>query len=86
LAASHPVIRDVRGPGLFVGVELDTDTPGHAGIGRAVANGLRRRGILVGATGPRLNVIKIRPPLVFSEQHADRVATALDATLRTEVR
>jgi 4-aminobutyrate aminotransferase-like enzyme/Ser/Thr protein kinase RdoA (MazF antagonist) len=86
LAASHPLIRDVRGPGLFVGVELDCDAPDRAGIGRVVANGLRSRGVLVGATGPRLNVIKIRPPLVFSEQHADRVAAALDATLRAEVR
>ena len=86
VAASHPVIRDVRGPGLFVGVDLDCDAPEVAGIGRAVANGLRERGVLVGATGPQLNVIKIRPPLVFSEQHADRVAAALDATLRTEVR
>lgn len=86
VAASHPVVRQVRGPGLFVGVELDCDPPGHAGIGRAVANGLRRRGVLVGATGPRLNVIKIRPPLVFSEAHADRVVTAIDATLRDEMR
>ena len=76
----------MRGPGLFVGVELDCDPPGQAGIGRAVANGLRRRGVLVGATGPRLNVIKIRPPLVFSEAHADRVAAALDATLAAGVR
>ena len=85
VAASHAVIRQVRGPGLFVGVELDCDAPGQADIGRAVANGLRRRGVLVGATGPRLNVIKIRPPLVFSEAHADRVAAALDATLSTEM-
>ncbi len=67
VARSHSVVTDVRGPGLFVGVELDCDRPGLEGIGRAVANGLRRRGVLVGATGPKLNVIKIRPPLVFSE-------------------
>ena len=86
VAASHPVIRQVRGPGLFVGVELDCDAPEHAGIGRAVANGLRRRGVLVGATGPKLNVIKIRPPLVFSEAHADLVAAALDETLGSDMR
>ncbi len=83
VGASHPVVRQVRGPGLFVGVELDCEPPQSADVGRIVANGLRRRGVLVGATGPRLNVIKIRPPLVFSEAHADRVATALDATLRS---
>jgi 4-aminobutyrate aminotransferase-like enzyme/Ser/Thr protein kinase RdoA (MazF antagonist) len=86
VASSHRVIREVRGPGLFVGVELDCDATEREGIGRAVANGLRQRGVLVGATGPRLNVIKIRPPLVFSERHADRLVAALDATLRAEVR
>jgi len=84
VAAVHPVVREVRGPGLFVGVELDPS--GRDAIGTAVANGMRRRGVLVGATGPQVNVIKIRPPLVFSEQHADRVAAALDSTLAAEMR
>ncbi len=86
VAASHPAIKQVRGPGLFVGVELDCDSTGRPDIGKVVANDLRRRGVLVGATGPRVNVIKIRPPLVFSEQHADLVATALDAVLEAELR
>ena len=85
VAAAQPAIRQVRGPGLFVGVELDNDAPGQETIGRRVANGLRRQGILVGATGPRQNVLKIRPPLVFTEAHADRVAAALDLTLATEM-
>jgi len=86
VAAAHPVVTDVRGPGLFIGVELDCDASGRADVGKVVANGLRRRGVLVGATGPRVNVIKIRPPLVFSERHADLVASALDATLTAEMR
>ncbi len=86
VASSHAVITEVRGPGLFIGVELDCDASGRADIGKVVANGLRRRGVLVGATGPRVNVIKIRPPLVFSERHADLVAAALDATLAAEMR
>ena len=85
VASAQPLIRQVRGPGLFVGVELDNDAPGNETIGRRVANGLRRQGVLVGATGPRLNVLKIRPPLVFTETHADRVAAALDLTLSTEM-
>ena len=48
----HPVVTQVRGPGLFVGVELDCEATGRTDIGRVVANGLRRRGVLVGATGP----------------------------------
>jgi 4-aminobutyrate aminotransferase-like enzyme/Ser/Thr protein kinase RdoA (MazF antagonist) len=86
VAATHPVVKQVRGPGLFVGVELDCDRPEWTTIGQDIADGLRKRGVLIGVTGPRLNVLKIRPPLVFSEQHADRVAAALDATLPGEVR
>jgi 4-aminobutyrate aminotransferase-like enzyme/Ser/Thr protein kinase RdoA (MazF antagonist) len=84
VATAHSVVDEVRGPGLFVGVELDADATGE-NIGQLVANGLRRRGVLVGATGPRANVIKIRPPLVFTEAHADRVAAALDETLSSEM-
>jgi 4-aminobutyrate aminotransferase-like enzyme len=78
VATAHPVVKEVRGPGLFIGVELDCDA-------KPIVNGLRRRGVLVGATGPRANVIKIRPPLVFTEAHADRVAAALDETLSSEM-
>ena len=85
VASAQSLIREVRGPGLFVGVELDNDAPENETIGRRVANGLRRQGVLVGATGPRLNVLKIRPPLIFTEAHADRVAAALDLTLSTEM-
>ena len=60
--------------------ERETDRPERSRTG-CVA-----RGVLVGATGPRLNVIKIRPPLVFGEAHADRVVEALAATLEHEMR
>ncbi len=86
IGVGQTAIRQVRGPGLFVGVELDRDATGRPDIGSVVANGLRRRGVLVGATGPLGNVIKIRPPLVFAEQHADRLAVALDETLTEELR
>ncbi len=87
LAAAYPVIADVRGPGLFIGVELRDEAGGAAGeIARRVTNGMRRRGVLVGRTGPALNVLKIRPPLVFAEHHADRLVAALDQTLCAESR
>jgi 4-aminobutyrate aminotransferase-like enzyme/Ser/Thr protein kinase RdoA (MazF antagonist) len=86
VAVGQTAIRQVRGPGLFIGVELDGESSGRPDIGKAVANGLRCRGVLVGTTGPLDNVIKIRPPLVFAEQHADRVTAALDATLTEELR
>jgi 4-aminobutyrate aminotransferase-like enzyme/Ser/Thr protein kinase RdoA (MazF antagonist) len=59
-------LTDVRGAGLFLGIELDT---GDAAA--CVVNRLRDRGILAGTDGPLHNVIKLRPPLIFSKEDAD---------------
>ncbi|MFK3796969.1 aspartate aminotransferase family protein [Pseudomonas sp. NPDC088444] len=84
LAARYPAIGDVRGQGLFIGVEL-IDSPATRApatqITTAVVNGMRRRQVLISATGPRGNVLKIRPPLVFNREHADLLLERLDATL-----
>jgi 4-aminobutyrate aminotransferase-like enzyme/Ser/Thr protein kinase RdoA (MazF antagonist) len=72
----HPDVVDVRGPGLFIGVEMT----GPA-IAEEIVNDLRRRGILVGITGPDGNVLKIRPPLVFTEHHGDLLIAALKTSL-----
>jgi 4-aminobutyrate aminotransferase-like enzyme len=84
LATRHPLIGDVRGAGLFIGVELvrDRDTREAAGEETArIVNGLRERRILISASGPLANVLKIRPPLVFAKQDADLFLTALDEVL-----
>jgi 4-aminobutyrate aminotransferase-like enzyme/Ser/Thr protein kinase RdoA (MazF antagonist) len=85
LATRHPVVRDVRGAGLLVGVELmrdeATSEPLRAPTARAVANAMRDHGVLVGTTGPAGNVLKIRPPLVFEREHADLLVGVLDAVL-----
>jgi 4-aminobutyrate aminotransferase-like enzyme len=83
IAGSHPQISDVRGVGLYLGVEFLADAPADAAAGYAaeVVNALRDRRILVSATGPKGNVLKIRPPLVFARQHADLVVEALDEIL-----
>ena len=46
-----------------------------------VVNGLRARRVLIGAAGPRANVLKIRPPLPFTEAHADRFLAAMAEVL-----
>jgi 4-aminobutyrate aminotransferase-like enzyme/aminoglycoside phosphotransferase (APT) family kinase protein len=84
LAATHDVVGDVRRRGLMVGVELVRGGEGGAPAGdeaTAVVNGLRRRRVLVGTTGEHGNVLKIRPPLVFERDHADRLLNALDEAL-----
>jgi 4-aminobutyrate aminotransferase-like enzyme/Ser/Thr protein kinase RdoA (MazF antagonist) len=82
LAERHPVIGDIRGEGLLVGVELadEARTPAD-GLARKATEALRERGILISATGPAGNVLKIRPPLVFQREHADILLQALDDVL-----
>jgi 4-aminobutyrate aminotransferase-like enzyme len=84
LAKRHEAIGDVRGAGLFVGVELVKDRATKAPDGETTAklvNGLRERRVLISAAGLHANVLKIRPPLVFQKEHADRFLEAMDATL-----
>jgi 4-aminobutyrate aminotransferase-like enzyme len=82
LAGRHPVIGDVRGEGLLLGVELvdEERVPAAARAGR-VTEAMRERGILISATGPAGNVLKIRPPLVFQREHADLHLRTLDEVL-----
>ncbi|WP_337182950.1 aspartate aminotransferase family protein [Shinella sp.] len=85
LARSHPAIGDVRGAGLFVGVEIVSDPAAKqadAALTTRIVNGLRRRRVLISASGPRANVLKIRPPLVFSRENADMLLEALEDVLK----
>jgi 4-aminobutyrate aminotransferase-like enzyme len=84
LAGRYPSIREVRGAGLFVGVELAanaaTKLTGRQEAAR-IANDLKRRGVLVGTTGREANVVKIRPPLTVSRAEVDLLLDALDQSL-----
>jgi 4-aminobutyrate aminotransferase-like enzyme len=83
IAKRHPQISEVRGDGLFIGVELiepESGAPNEA-LMLQLVNGLRRRHILIGTAGLYNNNLKIRPPLVFSKADADRFLAELDATL-----
>ena len=84
LAHTHPAIAAVRAAGLFMGVALadDAGLPDGAGAARVV-NALRENGVLLSATGPDGNVLKIRPPLVFSQANADQLLNTLDDVLRS---
>jgi len=84
LQSRFALIGDVRGRGLFLGVELVRDRatrePAGEEAGR-LRERLRENGVLLGTTGPHGNVIKIRPPLVFGREHADLLLQALDEGL-----
>jgi 4-aminobutyrate aminotransferase-like enzyme len=84
LAKQYECIGDVRGAGFYVGVEIVTDavskTP-DTPTTTAIVNGLRERRVLISSTGEAGNVLKIRPPLVFSVDDADRLLTELSTVL-----
>ena len=68
-------IGDVRGSGLFIGIELIKDdnlTP-DTFLANTIKNELRNRNVLVSTDGPYDNVIKSKPPLCFSKENVDQV-------------
>ena len=84
VASRRHAIGDVRGSGLFIGVELVRDReslePATAEA-TYVVNRLREEGILLGTEGPSSNVLKIRPPMPFNEEDADHLTRTLDRVL-----
>ncbi len=84
LMKRHPGIGQVRGTGLYIGVEMVKDPASKEPDGAAAAalvNALRRRRVLISATGYFGNVLKIRPPLVFGQADAERLLTEMEAAL-----
>jgi 4-aminobutyrate aminotransferase-like enzyme len=83
----HALIGDVRGSGLFLGIDLVLDREAREPAplqASYVVNRLRDCGILAGTDGPHHNVIKLRPPLVFSQADADLFVNTLDAVLQED--
>ena len=77
-------VGDVRGMGLANAIEIVTDrasTTPDAAMAAAVKDGLRQRGVLVGTTGPHRNILKVRPPLAFTDREVPVFVDALSATL-----
>lgn len=85
LAKRHSAIGEVRGAGLFIGLDLVHDHAGNEpapSTATALINGLRDRGILIGAAGALGSTLKIRPPLCFTKQHAALLVEAIDGALK----
>ncbi|QGY33212.1 aspartate aminotransferase family protein [Pantoea cypripedii] len=84
LGKQHEAIGDVRGSGLFVGVELVADRQSREPdrwLTSQVVNRMRQKGILLSACAMGHNVLKIRPPLVLTEEQAGMVINVLDEAL-----
>jgi 4-aminobutyrate aminotransferase-like enzyme len=84
LGDRYSIVGDVRGSGLFLGVELVRDRQtleSAADEASFVANRMRERGVLLGTDGPYHNVIKIRPPMPFTVDDADVLVEALEQSI-----
>jgi 4-aminobutyrate aminotransferase-like enzyme len=80
-AVRHPLIGDVRGLGLFIGIELVRDRATREPAGEEagdLVNRMKDRGVLLSTDGPFHNVIKIKPPMVFSRADADTLVEGLN--------
>jgi len=84
LMNSYPIIGDVRGAGLFIGVEFvkdrNTKEPAIDSI-KLVVERMKEKGFLMGVDGPYNNVLKIKPPIIFSMENAKDMLTNLDLVL-----
>lgn len=80
-----PYIGNVRGTGLFIGAEFVEDRHSKSAAPQKldrVIQALRHKNILVSADGPEHNVLKIKPPMVFTQQHADLFLDKFTQTLQ----
>jgi 4-aminobutyrate aminotransferase-like enzyme len=84
LQQRHQLIGDVRGRGLFIGVELVSDreakTPDRYRA-KAVVEAMKAQHVLLSTEGPDDNVLKIKPPIVFSRANAEEFLDKLDRVL-----
>lgn len=81
-------VGDIRGSGLFLGMELVTDPMSknhHPELAGQIKNELRNNCILVSTDGPFDNIIKMKPPLCFNTQNADRVVEEMFRIIKSNL-
>jgi 4-aminobutyrate aminotransferase-like enzyme len=86
--AKHDIIGDVRGVGLFCGIELVRDRISKEPADHEasfIVERMREQGILLSTDGPLYNVIKMKPPMCFTIENVDEMIKRLDGVL-SEVR
>jgi 4-aminobutyrate aminotransferase-like enzyme len=86
LAAEHDCIGDVRGHGMYLGIDLVRDRASKqpaTHLASDISNAMRERGVLISTDGPADNVLKLKPPIVFGQSEADILLHELGEVLRT---
>lgn len=81
LASRHQSLGPLRATGLFLGQDIVTNGAADAHLTARLVNEMREARVLISATGPRANVLKIRPPLVFSMANVEHFLTVFDKVL-----
>ena len=82
LSKKFPIIGDIRGQGLFLGIELvDAELNPLAAQTDYLANRMKEHGVLMSTDGPDYNVLKIKPPIVFSKENAEELLLYLKKIL-----
>jgi len=72
LMSDFPVLGEPHGAGLLMGIDvLKTDGSPDSELADRIMNHMRKNGVLIGTTGSNYNILKIRPPMVFNQEHAD---------------
>ena len=85
LGKRFPEIADVRGEGLFLGIEImDEKLQPDTMRAQYLKNGLREQNILIGTDGPKDNVLKIKPPLYFNHENCNTFISHIEKLLRNK--
>jgi len=82
-AGTGNAIGEVRGAGLFIGVDTLKDGKPSSATATGIVNEMRNRGVLISASGRNADMLKIRPPLTFSRENADHFLNVLETVLKT---
>ncbi|CAH1175692.1 unnamed protein product [Phaedon cochleariae] len=85
LAKKHKCIGDIRGVGLFVGIDLVQDRESRVPdvqCAKFVLQRMREEHILISLDGPHSNIIKMKPPMVFTKENVDEVISTLDRVFK----
>jgi 4-aminobutyrate aminotransferase-like enzyme len=81
LQEKYSFIADVRGQGMFFAVEIILNGQPDSARAKRIVNAMREHGVLISRIGPGDNILKIRPPMVFSASNADLLLSTLDSVL-----
>ena len=83
LKRKYPIIGDVRGKGLMIGIELVKDKTKTPAVSEAVAvrNACLAKGLLIGIGGAWANVLRIQPPLVITDDQLDEAVAIIEKSL-----